>query len=176
MINHATIPSEVRAHVIGPRLAATMSYLSGRFHLSKRSVKEFVEAVFDVPVSLGTVAALEQQTSAALASAHDQARDAVRDVRTINPADRSGWPGNFLASRSWWGRVAMPMISAHASGLAIGAASRASSQTAIAVASTAMMLRYIFLSIVVTFVRREGEKTSGRKPVINPIKGRKAQT
>ena len=90
MINHATIPSEVRAHVIGPRLAATMSYLSGRFHLSKRSVKEFVEAVFDVPVSLGTVAALEQQTSAALASAHDQARDAVRDAPVKN-ADETGW-------------------------------------------------------------------------------------
>ena len=78
LVNHATIPAEVRAHVIGPRLAATMSYLSGRFHLSKRSVRELVEAVFDVPVSLGTVATLEQQTSAALADAHDQARDAVR--------------------------------------------------------------------------------------------------
>jgi transposase len=89
-LNQATIPAEVRAHVIGPRLAAMMSYLSGRFHLSKRSVRELVEAAFEVPVSLGTVAALEQQTSAALSEAHDQARDAVRDAPVKN-ADETGW-------------------------------------------------------------------------------------
>lgn len=89
-VNRATIPAEVRTHVIGPRLAATMSYLSGRFHLSKRSVREFVEAVFDVPVSLGTVVTLEQQTAAALASAHDEARDAVRGAPVKN-ADETSW-------------------------------------------------------------------------------------
>lgn len=98
LVNHATIPAEVRAHVIGPRLAATMSYLSGRFHLSKRSVREFVEAVFDVPVSLGTVAALEQQTSTALAAAHDQARDAVRQAPVKN-ADETGW--KQAGARRW---------------------------------------------------------------------------
>lgn len=89
-VNRATIPAEVRAHVIGPRLAATMSYLSGRFHLSKRSVREFVESAFDVPVSLGTVVTLEQQTAAALASAHDDARDAVRGAAVKN-ADETSW-------------------------------------------------------------------------------------
>lgn len=98
LVNHATIPAEVRAHVIGPRLAATMSYLSGRFHLSKRSVRELVEAVFDVPVSLGTVATLEQQTSAALADAHDQARDAVREAPVKN-ADETGW--KQAGARRW---------------------------------------------------------------------------
>jgi transposase len=98
LVNHVVIPADVRAHVIGPRLAATMSYLSGRFHLSKRSVKEFVEAVFDVPVSLGTVATLEQQTSAALAGAHGQARDAVRDAPVKN-ADETGW--KQAGARRW---------------------------------------------------------------------------
>lgn len=98
LVNHATIPADVRAHVIGPRLAATMTYLSGRFHLSKRAVKEFVEAVFEVPVSLGTVAALEQQTSAALAAAHDQARDAVREAPVKN-ADETGW--KQAGARRW---------------------------------------------------------------------------
>jgi hypothetical protein len=45
------------------------------------------------------------------------------------------------------------MISAHASGLAIGAASRENRQTAATVARAAMMLRYSFLSNVVTFLR-----------------------
>jgi transposase len=89
-VNRVTIPAEVRSHVIGPRLAATMSYLSGRFHLSKRSVREFVEAVFNVPVSLGTVITLEQQTAAALASAHGEARDAVRGAAVKN-ADETSW-------------------------------------------------------------------------------------
>ncbi len=97
-INHATIPAEVRAHAIGPRLAAMMSYLSGRFHLGKRSVRELVEAAFEVPVSLGTVAALEQQTSIALIAAHDQARDAVRDAPVKN-ADETGW--KQAGSRRW---------------------------------------------------------------------------
>lgn len=97
-LNHATIPAEVRAHVIGPRLAAMMSYLSGRFHLSKRSVRELVEAAFEVPVSLGTVAALEQQTGVALIPAHDQARDAVRDA-PVKDADETG--GKQAGARRW---------------------------------------------------------------------------
>jgi transposase len=97
-LNQATIPAEVRAHVIGPRLAAMMSYLSGRFHLSKRSVRELVEAAFEVPVSLGTVAALEQQTSVALTPAHEQARDAVRDAPVKN-ADETGW--KQAGARRW---------------------------------------------------------------------------
>ena len=89
-LNHATIPAEVRAHTIGPRLAAFMSYLSGRHHRGKRAVQEIVEAVFDVPVGLGTVVALEQQTSAALASAHDEARQAVATAPVKN-TDETGW-------------------------------------------------------------------------------------
>lgn len=98
LVNCGVIPAEVRGHVIGPRLAATMSYLSGRYHLSKRAIKEFVEAVFGIPVSLGTVVALEQQTSAALITAHDQARDAVRDAPVKN-ADETGW--KQAGARRW---------------------------------------------------------------------------
>jgi transposase len=97
-LNHATIPAKVRAHVIGPRLAAMMSYLSGRFHLSKRSVRELVEAAFEVPVSLGTVATLEQQTSVALIGSHEQARDAVREAPVKN-ADETGW--KQAGARRW---------------------------------------------------------------------------
>jgi transposase len=96
--NQAAIPAEVRAHVFGPRLAANMSYLGGRFHLGKRAVKEFVEAVYQVPVSLGTVIALERQTSTALITPHDQAREAVRDAPVKN-ADETGW--KQAGARRW---------------------------------------------------------------------------
>ena len=58
-LNRSEIPAEIRADVTGPRLAAVMSYFSGRHHLSRRGVEEIVETVFEVPTSLGTVIALE---------------------------------------------------------------------------------------------------------------------
>jgi transposase len=84
------IPDEIRAHVIGPRLTAVMAYLSGRPHVSKRGIEEIVETVFDVPIALGTVANLEQEVSAALASAHEEARQAVQNAPVKN-VDETGW-------------------------------------------------------------------------------------
>jgi transposase len=88
--NHAAIPAEVRAHALGPRLTAVMAYLSGARHDSKRGVEEVVETVFGVPVSLGTVAAVEQEASAALAEAHAAAVEAVRQAPAKN-ADETSW-------------------------------------------------------------------------------------
>jgi transposase len=89
-LNQATIPSEIRAHGIGPRLTAVMSYFSGRHHRGKRAVEEIVETVFQVPVSLGTVAALEQEMSAALAAPQEEARASVQGAPVQN-ADETGW-------------------------------------------------------------------------------------
>src|SRR5512135_2341543 len=90
LLNCAEIPPEIRAHVIGPRLAAVMSYFSGRHHLGRRAVEEVVETVFEVPTSLGSIAALEAATSAALASPYHEAQVAVRDAPVKN-ADETGW-------------------------------------------------------------------------------------
>jgi transposase len=89
-LNRGEIPPEIRAHVVGPRLAAVMSYLSGRHHLSRRAVEEVVKTVFEVPISLGSVSGLEAQTSAALASAYQEAQAAVRDAPVKN-TDETGW-------------------------------------------------------------------------------------
>jgi transposase len=89
-LNRGQIPPEVRAHVIGPRLAAVMSYLSGRHHLGRRAVEEAVETVFEVPTSLGSISALEVETCAALASPYQEAQAAVRDAPVKN-TDESGW-------------------------------------------------------------------------------------
>ena len=45
-VNHASIPAEIRAHSIGPRLTGTLSYLTGNLGLSKRNVEELAEDVF----------------------------------------------------------------------------------------------------------------------------------
>lgn len=89
-VTQALIPPELRAHAIGPKLTATMSYLSGCHHVSRRGVEEIVEAVFDAPVSLGTVANHEQEMSQALAAAHAEAQEAVQ-VAPVKNVDETGW-------------------------------------------------------------------------------------
>jgi transposase len=97
-LNHAPVPAAVRAHSIGPRLAAVMAYLSGARHESKRGVAEVVETVFGVPRALGTVSAIEQETSAALADAHAEAAEAVRQAPCKN-TDETGW---YQAGQRRW--------------------------------------------------------------------------
>jgi transposase len=89
-VTRATIPDEVRAHSVGPRLTAVLSYLAGCHGVSKRGVEEISEAVFDAPIALGTVANLEQEMSAALAPAHEEAVAAVRQA-AVKYVDETGW-------------------------------------------------------------------------------------
>jgi transposase len=89
-INWAVIPPEVRAHSVGPRLTATLSYLTGCHGVSKRDAEEIADRVFGAPISLGTVANLEQEVSAALATPHQEALDAVRTA-DVKQADETSW-------------------------------------------------------------------------------------
>jgi transposase len=95
------IPPEIRAHVCGPRLTATMSFLSGVLHVSKRGIEDFVETAFKAPIALGTVSNLEQEMSAALADAHAEAQQAVQEAATKN-VDETGW--KRAGAKCWlWG-------------------------------------------------------------------------
>jgi transposase len=89
-VTRATVPADIRAHSVGPGLAALMSFLVGNCGLSKRRVEEVVEAVFEVPVAVGTVAKLEQEMSAALEPAHQQALAAVQ-AAAVKHLDETGW-------------------------------------------------------------------------------------
>jgi len=97
-LNHAAIPEEIKATSLGDRLAATLGYLSGAQQLSKRATVEVADALFDVPVSVGTVAAVEQQLSSALAPAHAQAQQAVQQAAVKN-VDETSWK---LAGQLCW--------------------------------------------------------------------------
>jgi transposase len=108
-LNHAAIPADLKAHSIGPRLAATLSYLAGRHHLSQRGLEELVEDVFDVPLSLGTVGHLAEQTSAALAPAHAEAVQAVRQAAVKN-VDETGW--KLAGARCWLWAAATATVAA----------------------------------------------------------------
>lgn len=89
-VTRAAIPAEFTAHSVGPNLTAALSYFSGCHGMSKRGVEEVAAAVFDAPVSLGTVANLEQEVSAALVPAHKEALEAIK-AAPIKHVDETGW-------------------------------------------------------------------------------------
>jgi transposase len=90
VVTQAVIPAEIRAHSTGPGLTATLSYFSGCHGVSKRGVEEIAETVLGVPISLGTVANLEQEVSAALEPAHKEALQVVREA-DVKFADETSW-------------------------------------------------------------------------------------
>jgi len=89
-VTRAAVPAAIRAHAVGPRLTATLAYLTGCHGLSKRAAEEVAEAVFAAPVSLGTVSNLEREVGAALAPAHAEALHAVR-AAAVKHADETSW-------------------------------------------------------------------------------------
>src|SRR5262245_16332403 len=97
-VNRAPLPEDFPTHGIAPGLAALMAYLVGACGLSKRRVEEVVETVFEVPVALGTVAKLEQEMSAALEPAHQEALAAVQQA-PVKHLDETGWK---KAGRKRW--------------------------------------------------------------------------
>jgi transposase len=98
IVNWAKIPDAQRARSYGPRLTALVAYLSGSPHVSKRGIEEIIETVLGLPISLGTIAKLEQEMSAALAPAHAVAQQAVQDAAVKN-VDETGW--KKAGARCW---------------------------------------------------------------------------
>jgi transposase len=89
-ITQAAIPAAIRAHSVGPNLTGVLSYFAGCHGMSKRGVEEISDHVFDATIALGTVANLEQEVSAALAPAYEEARVAVREA-PVKHLDETGW-------------------------------------------------------------------------------------
>ncbi len=89
-VTRERIPAELRAHTFGPRLAAALGYLSGSQHLSQRGLEETTEALFEVPVSLGSVGALQEELSQALAPPHEEIAEAVQQAE-VKHVDETGW-------------------------------------------------------------------------------------
>lgn len=90
IVNVETIPAEVRASTIGPRLLGFMSYLVGVQGVSKRGVEEILETAAGVPIALGTIAHAEREVCEALAAPYQEARQAVADA-DVKGVDETGW-------------------------------------------------------------------------------------
>ena len=116
-LNHAPIPAAVKAHGVGPGLAAALAYLAGCHHVSKRGLEEIAEALFEVPLALGTVSHLEGQMSAALAAPHAEALQAVRGA-PVKHVDETGW--KQAGQRRWLWLAATATVAAFQIGVGRG--------------------------------------------------------
>jgi transposase len=88
--NQAQWPEEMPTGAFGPRLMATTGYLTGRMGMSQRDVEELSQALFHVDVSLGSVPALAQRVSEALAEPVVEAGRYVQQQLVVN-ADETSW-------------------------------------------------------------------------------------
>jgi len=86
----ATLPDGVPTGAFGPRLQAAVALVSGRYRLSRRAVVGLLADLVGAKIALGSVDALCQETSTALAQPVGELAQAVRAVRVAN-ADETRW-------------------------------------------------------------------------------------
>jgi transposase len=86
----ADLPPGVPGTTFGPRLHAAIAVLSVVYRVSKRSLQRLLAALFGIEISLGSIAACEQRTSAALAEPVAEAHEYIQTQPVAN-ADETGW-------------------------------------------------------------------------------------
>jgi transposase len=94
----AALPPGTPRRSFGARLTAVIALLSGRYRLSRREVRQLLQDLWAVRVSLGAVMRQEQAQSAALAPLVEEARAAVQQADVVN-LDKTGWRAE--QQRAW---------------------------------------------------------------------------
>ena len=89
-ITHQPVPADIRARCIGSSLSGAIVYFAGSHGMSKRGIEETVECLFGVPIALGSISNLEQEASAALEPAYQEARRHVAEAE-VKHVDETGW-------------------------------------------------------------------------------------
>jgi transposase len=87
--NWAKIPQTARSG-FGPRLTALLAHLTGLHRVTRRGCQEIAKTIFGIDICLGSVCKLHQEVSESLASAHNQAREALPGQPALN-IDETGW-------------------------------------------------------------------------------------
>ncbi|CAG0942557.1 hypothetical protein ANRL1_00979 [Anaerolineae bacterium] len=101
-------PADMPSGDFGPRLQATIGYLSGRMGMSQRDLTETLTAVFHTNVGLGSISAVETIVSEALAQPVTDAQTYVQHQIAAN-VDETGW--REQAKRAWLWVAATPLVS-----------------------------------------------------------------
>jgi transposase len=104
-LTRAPLPAEVGGKHFGPRLTALVSVLAGHYRMSRRSLRDLVARLLDVPApSLGSTESCIQETSAALAAAYHEVQAEVRASWSAG-VDETPW--KLCGQKRWlWVAVA----------------------------------------------------------------------
>jgi len=86
----ARLPEEIDSSPFGPRLQAAIVTLIARHRISRRGIVELARDLFGVTLSTGSVDAICQRASDALAGPHLQLQDFVLDQGAVH-VDETGW-------------------------------------------------------------------------------------
>ncbi len=87
--NWGKIPQTARSG-FGPRLTAFLAHLTGLHRVTRRGCQEIAKTIFGIDICLGSVCKLHDEVSESLASAHEQAREALPQQPVLN-IDETGW-------------------------------------------------------------------------------------
>lgn len=105
----AAWPADLPAGSFGPRVAATVAYQTGRCGVSKREAQEILRTVCHLEVGLGSIAALEQQVSAAVAAPVAAAQAYVQAQPVVN-ADETSWQQQRTGCWVWTAVTALVTV------------------------------------------------------------------
>jgi transposase len=94
----AAWPAGVPRIGFGPRLQAVVSLLSSRYRLARREVRDVCEQIFGVRLSVGSVQALCERTSEAVAGPVTAVVEAIRRQPVVH-VDETGW--STAGQRRW---------------------------------------------------------------------------
>jgi len=94
----AECPPEMPSGSFGPRVQATVGYLTGRIGASQRDVEEVMQTVFHTDISLGSIPAQEDQVSAALAEPVQAVQTYVQQ-QPVQNVDETSW--REKTKRAW---------------------------------------------------------------------------
>jgi transposase len=87
---HAAWPATMPTGSFGPRVQATVGYLTGRIGASQREVQDIFATLYQTEVSVGGIGALEQAVSAALAAPVVEMQTYVQR-QPVRNADETSW-------------------------------------------------------------------------------------
>ena len=97
-----SLPAHLDYSIIGNELKALISVMVGEFHLSKSKVVKFLDLIYNLKISIGTVSNTEARISQALESSYDDAADALKNEEVIH-ADETRHRENNETHWAWVG-------------------------------------------------------------------------
>jgi transposase len=103
----AVWPTTMPTGSFGPRVQATVGYLTGRVGVSQREVHDLFMTLYQMEVSVGGVGALEQAVSAALAAPVAEAQQYVQR-QPVRNADETSW--REKTQRRWLWISVTPLV------------------------------------------------------------------